>query len=297
MKLGKIQDLSLLLYPSSLSLFIVASIFATAIADSGSSSSSSSSVNPSKISSQPVEVSKYLAIMRPLTQGYLKIMLSLIAHDSEQAEDVQVSALEVAELAKKLALVQAPPEVANEQGKLIEPLSSVAAFFKTGGASTHGFHGALALAQQMQAVSNNYHNAVLAIIRNSKFTLAKDPFIAEGAFTMQSDSQGLKSQKGKSPDKVQERLSVKDSNIRGTDYSISTYEPSKLNSNESSSMINGVDGAQGMSGLFNGLGGTGTNGLIDGMGFSSGLNGFVNGAGASSGMSGMLNSTDNGGSP
>jgi hypothetical protein len=62
-------------------------------------------------------------------------------------------------------------------------------------------------------------------------------------------------------------------------------------------MINGVDGAQGMSGLFNGLGGTGTNGLIDGMGFSSGLNGFVNGAGASSGMSGMLNSTDNGGSP
>jgi hypothetical protein len=54
-------------------------------------------------------------------------------------------------------------------------------------------------------------------------------------------------------------------------------------------MIDGVGGSMGLSGMFNGLGGTGTNGLVDGMGFSSGLNGFVNGAGSSSGMSGMFN--------
>jgi hypothetical protein len=73
----------------------------------------------------------------------------------------------------------------------------------------------------------------------------------------------------------------------GVDFDAGSKVPSSAS--KTPTMIDGVGGSMGLSGMFNGLGGTGTNGLVDGMGFSSGLNGFVNGAGASSGMSGMLN--------
>ncbi|HEY9716258.1 MAG TPA: hypothetical protein V6C69_02220 [Trichormus sp.] len=237
-----------------------------------------------------VEVGKYLSTMHDIIQRYDDLMLSLVGPGGtteENKEDCKASAVTCQGLEQELEQLQAPPEVATEQGGLAESLTLADDFFQSGGVTKHGFHGALDVTKQMQRISSEYHEAVLELIHARGLSESTDPFIADRASHRQMAA------------RPNMKLLPKKISIRAGDLAVpgpagglsGVNAVAKSKSSESASLINGVDGSLGMSGLFNGLGGTDTNGLVDGLGMSSGLNGMVNGAGMSSGMSGMLNDT------
>lgn len=239
-----------------------------------------------------VNVQTYLLTMQPLTQRYLQIMLSLLGWEGEVITTAQVGAL-----GQQLAKVKAPPVVADQHANLANSLTMVNEFVIASEAKEQGFHKALLLARKMQEVSDEYHKAVLALAMAHGLPKTIDPFLAhakpsfsaEMPISKQADTNNLhfksKMSSGRISDRTLRALGEDDSRVSGVESSPSN----------SPSFINGVGGTMGISGLFNGLGGTGTNGLVDGMGVSSGMNGWVNGAGLSSGMSGLLNNnTDSG---
>jgi hypothetical protein len=250
----------------------------------------------------------YLVVMRPLMHHYLHIMLTIISPDGlppEDSLDTKVTAQDIEGLQEQLAKVKPPVELEQQHASLDKSLNAVAQFIQTGGTSKIGFHGALQLAQQMQAISNSYHESVLTLIQEQGLSAGSDPFIVEKV-TEKVAAKGKKVQSSKvqssktvpsldaqsrTPGVPQvnssDRVNALSGSAAGVDFDTASKVPSSASTTPT--MIDGVGGSMGLSGMFNGLGGTGTNGLVDGMGFSSGLNGLVNGAGASSGMSGMLN--------
>jgi hypothetical protein len=250
----------------------------------------------------------YLVVMRPLMHHYLHIMLTIISPDGlppEDSLDTKVTAQDIEGLREQLAKVKPPVELEQQHASLDKSLNAVAQFIQTGGTSKIGFHSALQLAQQMQAISNSYHESVLALIQEHGLSAGSDPFIVEkvtekvAAKEKKVQSSKVQSSKtvpsldaqSRTPGVPQVNSSYRVNALSGAAAGVDFDTASKVPSSASTTptMIDGVGGSMGLSGMFNGLGGTGTNGLVDGMGFSSGLNGFVNGAGASSGMSGMLN--------
>jgi hypothetical protein len=237
-----------------------------------------------------VEVDKYLATMHDIIQRYDDLMLSLVGPGGtkdENNEDCKTSAVNCTRLEQELEQVKAPPEVATEQGGLAESLTLADDFFQSGGVTKHGFHGALDVTKEMQRISSEYHDAVLAMIHSHGLSESTDPFIADRASHRQM---AARPDMKVPPKKMSAGTGDPSLALPGPSGALSGVNAAaKSKSSESSSLINGVDGSLGMSGLFNGLGGTDTNGLVDGLGMSSGLNGMVNGAGVSSGMSGMLN--------
>lgn len=246
------------------------------------------------------DLKNYLVVMRPMTHLYLHVMLSIIARDglpSEDALDTQVTAAGIEGLEQQLSNVKPPAELERQHAALNKSLNAVAQFINAGGAEKVGFHSALELAQQMQAVSNSYHESVLALIQEHGLSASTDPFIVQKvagkAPGKQQNVQAAKTQaQAISVPQVSssDRIHGLSGSAAGVDFDGGGKVPSSASSASTTpTMIDGVGGSMGLSGMFNGLGGTGTNGLVDGMGFSSGLNGFVNGAGSSSGMSGMFN--------
>jgi hypothetical protein len=255
-------------------------------------------------SSELPDLKEYLAAMRPPMHLYLHIMLSIISPDGLPADDsleTSVTPQNIKGLQDQLAYIKPPAELIQQHAALDKSLNAVAQFVGLGGASKNGFHSALQLAQQMQATSNSYHNSVLAVIQEHGLANSSDPFIVEKLREKAAPTKGKKVQSSKPTVSVQvqsqapyapqvtpsDRMHGLSGSAAGVDFDAGSKIPSSASTTPT--MIDGVGGSMGLSGMFNGLGGTGTNGLVDGMGFSSGLNGFVNGAGASSGMSGMLN--------
>ena len=233
-------------------------------------------------------------------------MLSIISPDGLPAEDsldTKVTAQTIEQLQEQLSKVTPPVELEQQHAAMDKSLNIVVQFAKTGGTTKVGFHTALQLAQQMQAISNHYHDSVLALIEEQGLSVSSDPFIVEKVAEKPTSKQGVRESKGKAPTAVltpasghpmvvpevtsSDRIHGLSGSSAGVDLDVGSRVPSSASTTPT--MIDGVGGSMGLSGMFDGLGGTGTNGLVDGMGFSSGLNGFVNGAGASSGMSGMLN--------
>jgi hypothetical protein len=254
----------------------------------------------------PSDLKNYLAVMRPIMHLYLHVMLSIISPDGLPAEDsldTKVTAQTIEGLQEQLSKVTPPVGLEQQHVAMDDSLNAVLQFAKTGGTSKVGFHTALQLAQLMQSISNKYHDSVLALIQENGLPGSSDPFIVVKVAEKMLPKQGVHSTKGKAPAAVfapvsaqpfvvpqvttSDRIHGLSGSSAGVDLDVGSRVPSSASTTPT--MIDGVGGSMGLSGMFDGLGGTGTNGLVDGMGFSSGLNGFVNGAGASSGMSGMLN--------
>jgi len=245
-------------------------------------------------SKTPLNLEQYLAVMRPMIHRYNQVMLSLIANDGiateEVQQDSQIGAGEITKLAQTMTRVNAPSELTESHASLVESLKPPADFVKAGGCAKQGFHRALECAKQMEKISATYHELILSVIGDHGLPAGSDPFIVARPVEKQQHQPATKTTG------EYEKKAVKISDTQRAPF----WVPDLVGANGSSyikthntpGMINGVDGAMGLSGMFNGLGGTGTNGLVDGLGFSSGLNGFVNGAGSSSGMSGMMNDTE-----
>jgi hypothetical protein len=232
---------------------------------------------------------QYLKQMHGPISQYLKIMLDLVPlEEPPEASDFETLKADKAQnLIVSLGKIAPPASATETHGELKESLNAVVAFVSAGGLSKVDFSKALQIAQQMHDCSDRFHAVVLEEIAANNLSKASDPFLVQ---QVKPDSVPFFSVRNGSGSQFpsSDASMLKEDSAGGKHFSTGGYGQAQSNF-ERSSMINGVDDPMGMSGLFNGLGGTGTNGLVDGMGFSSGLNGYVNGAGVSSGTSGMFN--------
>ena len=237
---------------------------------------------------------EYLKQVRLPVSKYLKTMIDLVPLQEPPYDDANkiLEADHPEILIGSLEKIAPPANVAELHSQLENSLKAVAIFIRNGGLPKVGFSKALMLAQRMREISDQYHAVVLKNIEAASLSKACDPFLVQ---QMQTDATpqsakkndvsvitrggyGIAEKAGHAHNGLE---SIREAASGGFDLKDSQYNRG--------SMINGVGGSMGMSGLFNGLGGTGTNGLVDGLGFSSGLNGYVNGAGVSRGTSGMFN--------
>lgn len=263
----------------------------SSIRSPGSNSPVAAPATASKVSN-PIEKT-YMTQMQPLVQKYDQIMLALVAPGDDNS-DAGVSAAETNELAQEIAATLTPQELAEQHKLLARSLLTVAQFLTTGGRAAHGFHDALVVAERMQAISSSYHNAVLACLKAHSLPVSLDPFLdprAAAAFDAQQRASGNKAAAHRG-NGGRRQFATFNRPVDSVDPEREARGP--FSDPTAPAMINGVDGSMSMTGLFNGLGGTSTNGLVDGLGVSSGMNGLVNGAGLSQGMSGRLNDTTTG---
>ena len=242
-----------------------------------------------------VDYETYFKQMRGPVSQYLKVMLDVVPLSDPENDDSSkvLESDHPDKLIVNIGAISAPPSVAELHNQLKESLNFVLTFMKNGGLAKVGFSKALKLAQRMQEISDQYHAEILKMITAKNLPKTLDPFLVQesvGGFNISRQTRAprdltvidtnnkILDQTKLQRNKLESIREVASGNFYFNDYKY-----------DRSSMLNGVGGAMGMSGLFNGLGGTGTNGLVDGLGFSSGLNGYVNGAGVSSGTSGMFN--------
>lgn len=250
---------------------------------------SSGKTKPAEKSSEPqAEASpeeKYFASMKPLIERYDNVLLELLDSDSvvdKKSADPKPTLDSVEHLQQELQTLQAPSDLQMQQTELQNILSSVIDFIKNGGTVKLGFHDALQLAQQMRTAFEEYRDAGISLMQKDHIAANKAPFFCQGTASGASvpDADDSSTADHRDLDRVR----------NGTSHDILNRNNSIASTRSgNASFISGTDGTSGLSGLFNGLAGTGTNGLVEGFGFASGLNGFVNGTGASSGMSGMFN--------
>lgn len=261
------------------------------------SSASTVVVKAESVKSTSSGFEQYLKQMRLPISQYLKVMLDLVplAEPPEASDFETLKADKAEDLIVSLSKIAPPTSAVETHGELKESLSAVVAFVSAGGISKVGFSRALQIAQQMHDCSDRFHAVVLREIVANNLSKTSDPFLVQQIKPIVGPVPSAKNGGG-SLFLNNDTSMLKDGSVGGAQASadggrhFSTGGYGQTQSNfDRSSMINGVGGSMGMSGLFNGLGGTGTNGLVDGMGFSSGLNGYVNGAGVSSGTSGMFN--------
>lgn len=234
----------------------------------------------------------YLQQMRAPINQYLKIMLDLVplVEPPYDASDKNLRDDHVEVLNATLGSIAPTTSVAVLHGQLRETLERVEVFMNAGGLSKVGFSKALSIAEQMHDISDKYHAALLKQIEADKLSRELDPFLVTKVKPHSVQTSSAKKTAQPVDDGDDDESDGEGNVHRSSSKNFSTGGYGRTDSHfVHSSMINGVGGSMGMSGLFNGLGGTGTNGLVDGYGFSSGLNGYVNGTGLSTGTSGFMN--------